>query len=113
MPKMFERGGSKYRGIIVRSYKEMEEFDAVVVITANHLGYVEFRLCNMDVRNKEADLECLNRTLLTDPTGTKTRFPVLAGQYGGIRYRLKFPPRFKCNHCVFQVYIILSSLNLT
>jgi hypothetical protein len=109
-PKMFERGGSMYRGLIVRHFRESEQFDAVYSISANHAGYVEFRVCNMDGRNREADHECLNRVLLTDQTGRITRFPVLSGQLGPTRARIMFPSGFRCDHCVFQV--ILENLEM-
>jgi hypothetical protein len=45
----------------------------ILILTANHKGFTEFRLCNLD-NNENSDVirECLNRRLLkivgTDPT---------------------------------------------
>jgi hypothetical protein len=101
-PKNFEKGGSMYRGMNVRQYNMSQIIDVEIVLTANHLGWHEFRLCSVDNRTTDADITCLNKTLLTDPTGKRTRFP--AGNVtGSFSLKLLLPSGLCCKHCVFQV----------
>lgn len=41
-------------------------------MTANHLGYFEFRICNTDnLQGQDATQSCLDRTVLSDKLGRK------------------------------------------
>lgn len=100
-PKQFGRGDSLYTGQIARKYSAGEVFDAQVVITANHLGWHEFRLCCLDGWSGDADQACLDRILIANQTG-HTRFPVKDG-WGAQTIKLVMPSGFQCNHAVFQV----------
>lgn len=69
-PKMFEKGGSKYLGIPVRTYAaDQRVIESTVKISANHKGYIEFRLCNVDQMG-EATQACLDQTILKDASGS-------------------------------------------
>jgi hypothetical protein len=44
----------------------------ILKVTANHLGYFEFRLCNTDkLGGQDASQECLDKTILGDKFGKK------------------------------------------
>jgi hypothetical protein len=93
-----------YRGLIVRHYNMSAVIDVLLEVSANHLGWSEFRLCSLDNRgDSDADHECLNKTLLTDPTGKITRFPMPFGHHGPLYLKVALPPGICCKHCVFQV----------
>ena len=71
-------------------------------MTANHKGFFEFRLCNVDGWETDATQECLNSTLLKLADNLETtKFRVLPDYYR-VSYKLKLPDNFTCNHCVMQ-----------
>ena len=73
-------------------------------LTAEHLGYFEFRICNVDGWNKEATQECLDQTILKDQSGKSKFYVNMSFKY---YYKLVLPAGLKCNHCVFQVIRII------
>lgn len=101
-PKKFEKGGEYYRGYIVRTYSANQNIDAVVEITANHKGFFEFRLCNVDdIPEGEATQECLDKTILSDKNG-RTKIPVTGASPSKFLESLVIPEGFQCKHCVLQ-----------
>jgi len=102
--KLFEKGGSLYLGKIVKTYRQGEAIEVKVVLTANHKGYFEFRLCNLDNSpNSDATQECLDRRVLKIAGTGSTRFGDV-GPYGStsISVRVQLPSDVACRHCVFQ-----------
>lgn len=77
----------------------------ILKMTANHKGYFEFRLCNVDrLKLGEATQSCLNKILLQDRHG-RSQIPIIPFYVGIVKTSLKLPPFLTCNHCVFQVSI--------
>ena len=72
-------------------------------ITANHKGYFEFRLCNVDGMAGDATQNCLDRNILQDENGN-TKIYIPGGKTGKFTSRLVLPSGLSCEHCVFQVY---------
>lgn len=73
-------------------------------MSANHKGYFEFRLCNLDASPQaDATQECLDRHQLLIAGTDSTKFGDV-GQYGSsmISLRVQLPPNVACKHCVFQ-----------
>lgn len=68
-------------------------------ITANHEGFFEFRLCNIDGWADDASQECLNKTLL-NVVGTQSSKYQVAKFMHTAEYQITIPPNFLCNHCV-------------
>ncbi|UJR14528.1 hypothetical protein I4U23_001524 [Adineta vaga] len=102
--KDFEKGGARYKGTIVRTYTQGQQIDVQVVLTANHKGYFEFRLCNLDASpSADASQECLDRHLLKIANTDSTKFRDV-DKYGSemIALRVQLPPNVACQHCVFQ-----------
>ncbi len=77
-------------------------FTFLFKINANHLGYFEFRVCNVDNLAGDATQECLDRILLADLTGN-TKILVSKESIGRITITLRLPNDFNCDHCVLQV----------
>lgn len=120
--KKFEKGGSMYTGIPVRTYTEGQEIDVQVKVksltktlsvicsynklkvSANHKGWFEFRICNIDDMASDATQECLDKIMLPDLTG-KTRINLEMGIFN-FETKLKLPANLSCNQCVFQVMLI-------
>ncbi|CAF1573925.1 unnamed protein product [Adineta steineri] len=102
--KLFEKGGAMYTGKIVKTYTQGQQIDVTVVLTANHKGYFEFRLCNLDSNpNSEATQDCLDRGLLKMAGTDSTKWRDV-DKYGSetIKIRVQLPSNVACRHCVFQ-----------
>ncbi|CAF1031660.1 unnamed protein product, partial [Brachionus calyciflorus] len=103
-PRKFELGGVGYTGFKVRHYSQGQTINVQVEVTANHLGYFEFRVCNVDALiaiGQDANQQCLDQNLLKDEFGN-SRMLANPGLGSFYNYRLILPPHLKCNHCVFQ-----------
>lgn len=71
-------------------------------ITANHRGFFEFRLCNVDGWETEATQECLNATVLRlANTPDMTKYKIEAN-FRHVSYKLQLPRNITCDHCVLQ-----------
>jgi len=102
--KLFEKGGAMYTGKIVKTYNQGQQIDVTVVLTANHKGYFEYRLCNVDsTPDFEATQECLDRGILKMAGSDSTKYREV-GNYGSqaITVRVQLPSGVSCRHCVFQ-----------
>jgi hypothetical protein len=73
-----------------------------IKITANHNGYFEFMICNVDGMSTDATQNCLNQNYLKDSAG-QTKIVIEKGYNGKIYTSLQLPASLSCNHCVFQV----------
>ena len=63
-PREHEAGGKFANGIITRSYDIGQVVTIGVQITANHLGWMEFRLCPHDDPTTPVTQDCLDNHLL-------------------------------------------------
>ena len=73
----------------------------VVCISANHLGWFEFRICPNKNIKEDATHECLDRYLLPLADGSGTRLPVTKSM-NHINVKLRLPSSLTCSQCVFQ-----------
>jgi len=101
--KLFEKGGALYKGTSVKTYSQGQQVDVKVVLTANHKGYFEFRLCNVDGSSSEATQDCLDRGILKIANTDSTKWRDV-DKYGStqITVRVQLPSNVACRHCVFQ-----------
>lgn len=100
-PRNYEKGGSKYLGKIVRTYKKNSEIPVDVILTANHMGYFEFKICKVDGWETDATEACLNRTKLVIKEASGTKYPV-SSSLEIAHLSLVLPQNFVCSHCVLQ-----------
>ena len=54
-------GGMYATGTIVRSYRSAQTIPVSIVVTANHRGYFEFRLCANNNVKQDPVQDCFNR----------------------------------------------------
>ncbi|KAI8786051.1 low-density lipoprotein receptor 1 [Biomphalaria glabrata] len=88
--------------VITKTYQERDVINILLQITANHMGWHEFRVCNVESSGGiEATHECLNQNLLTDSTG-KSRFYLDSSSTGFYNYTLVLPSGLTCTHCLLQ-----------
>jgi len=101
--KLFEKDGAMYKGTSVKTYRQGEQIDIKVVLTQEHKGYFEFRLCNVDANpSSDATQECLDQGLLQLANSGSTRFDVSSFGAETITARVQLPSNVACSHCVFQ-----------
>ncbi|XP_062562175.1 uncharacterized protein LOC134225820 [Armigeres subalbatus] len=105
-PRPHEYGGKWGQGVIVRRYRPGSVFTLRVELTASHMGYFEFRICD----NVKAQQDCLDQHPLKILSGTpsiphpndlETRF---YPRNGSRIYEMKaeLPQNFQCTNCVIQ-----------
>ncbi|XP_041375005.1 uncharacterized protein LOC121387844 [Gigantopelta aegis] len=100
-PRQNEAGGIYATGQIVRTYTSGQVIDIQIQITANHLGWFEFRLCSNNNPKKAVTHECLNKHLLPLANGAGTRY-VIGSDTGMYNLKVKLPPGLTCTQCVLQ-----------
>ena len=75
-------------------------------ITANHLGYFEFRLCKIDGWEGDATQECLNKTKLEFYETNDENYNKNARRYRvkdelrTAELKIVLPKNLTCKHCV-------------
>lgn len=74
----------------------------LALVSANHRGWFEFRLCPNDNIQAPVTQTCFNRFLLTSPDGITSRFPVEAYGTGDVTLLLRLPIGLTCAQCVLQ-----------
>lgn len=88
-PRKNEIGGKFYNNKLVMVYSNM--IDIKIKITANHKGYFNFYLCNLDINIIETP-DCFIKI-------NEEKFNVLSNiNY----YEFSIPVNMKCDHCVLQ-----------
>ncbi|XP_060078313.1 uncharacterized protein LOC132557801 [Ylistrum balloti] len=96
-----EAGGKYATGLITRKYLEGQTVELDVEVTANHLGWFEFRVCPNNNVKKAATQECLDQHVLqlADGSGTKYYITSAVGHY---TMKYKLPAGLTCTQCVLQ-----------
>ncbi|CAF3373475.1 unnamed protein product, partial [Rotaria sp. Silwood2] len=100
-PKLFDVGGEMYLGKIVRTYTQGSVIPVKVILTANHLGIFEFRVCSIDNNSdKDATQSCLDLNILKTINGS-TQYRITSS-LSTVNLHLRLPDQLVCKHCVFQ-----------
>ncbi|CAF0719652.1 unnamed protein product [Adineta steineri] len=101
-PRLLGRGDAMYLGKIVRTYIQGSFIPVTVVLTANHRGVFEFRLCNIEKNNlnEDATQSCLDLNLLNIVHGSTKYF--VEATFTTIHVNVSLPASLTCDHCVFQ-----------
>lgn len=97
-----EAGGDYAKGIIVQTYKMGQVINTTAEITANHGGYMEYRICPNNDSRKEATQECLDQHVLLRADGKGTRVVIDTGRTGYWIMDYKLPAGMTCSQCVVQ-----------
>lgn len=88
-PRANEIGGKYYTGYIVQTYHKVINIE--IKLTANHKGYFEFYLCNLD-KNFIETPECFEKL---DNNKYNVRSDINL-------YRYSIETDIKCSHCILQ-----------
>ncbi|XP_043656746.1 uncharacterized protein LOC122622399 [Drosophila teissieri] len=98
-PRPNELGGKYGSGVIVKSFAGVAEAEVNVKITANHLGYFRFHICNLDENGSESD-DCFNQYPLNFTDGSQKYY--INTTTGDIPVTVKLPNDLNCIHCVLR-----------
>jgi len=100
-PRPNEAGGMFGNGVIVRKYEMNQVIKIRVELTANHMGYFEFRICPNNALKKPASQMCLDKHILRQQNLNGPRFfPGPGSKVFEMHYQL--PKDLTCRQCVFQ-----------
>ncbi|XP_076066926.1 uncharacterized protein LOC143040118 [Oratosquilla oratoria] len=105
-PRPYERGGIMTKGLPTAFLKEGQVLSVEIVISTNHKGYFEFRLCANNNPKAQDSQRCLDKNLLEVvgnglPRGT-TRYLVAPNLLGPHTVHVRLPRGISCSHCVLQ-----------
>lgn len=100
-PRSNEGGGKYGLGVIVEEWKAGQIVELGVELTANHMGYFEFRLCPHNNPRYPVSNDCLDKYVLNRADGSGPRyFPGPGAKKFYSNYRL--PSEITCKQCVIQ-----------
>ncbi|KAK7108850.1 hypothetical protein V1264_016512 [Littorina saxatilis] len=100
-PRDNEAGGKYATGTIGRKYSQGQTIDVTVEVTANHLGWFEFKLCPNNNPKKEATQDCLDRHVLQVADGSGSKL-LIGTTLGKTDFKLRLPADVTCSQCVLQ-----------
>ncbi|XP_065084667.1 uncharacterized protein LOC135706910 [Ochlerotatus camptorhynchus] len=100
-PRMHEIGGPFGQGEIVRNYSKGAVIEVKAMITANHMGHLEFNVCDLSRSSAGETEECYQQYKLSDVKGRREWYlnSTAATQY---TVMLQLPADLVCEHCVLQ-----------
>lgn len=101
-PRDNEGGGKYSSGIISKCFeKTASVIEVKVQLTANHLGYFEFRLCEHNDPFTPVTQECLDEHVLGLPDDEGSRY-YIGPELGEYTVQLQLPENVQCSQCVLQ-----------
>jgi len=99
-PRPHEAGGKWGTGVVVKKYKAGQTIEVNSVLTANHLGWMQWSICPTNDPKKRATNDCFIPLQLADGSGDKLK--VTSWRRGPWGTKVKLPAGLKCSHCVMQ-----------
>ncbi|XP_076438822.1 uncharacterized protein LOC143277804 [Babylonia areolata] len=100
-PRENEAGGKYATGTITRKFVQGQAILVTVEVTANHLGWFEFKLCPNNNPLKAATPECLNRHVLQLDDGSGSKL-YIGTKVGKVDVKVRLPDDVTCSQCVLQ-----------
>lgn len=102
IPRPNEAGGRYASGVITRNYKTGDDIDLTADLSANHLGYFEYRVCPVEDPNVPVTQDCLDKHPVYITETRDGRYHVKASENGVIFMKGRLPANMSCDHCVLQ-----------
>ncbi|XP_043210287.1 uncharacterized protein LOC122375146 [Amphibalanus amphitrite] len=100
-PRTHEIGGPYYKGYLVQNYTSGEVVTVTVNLTANHLGFFQFKICPVEGFETEATQDCLDEGIL-EIAGTGSTDYYVTDETKPFYVDVQLPTDLECEHCVFQ-----------
>ncbi|KAJ8319999.1 hypothetical protein KUTeg_001586, partial [Tegillarca granosa] len=101
-PRPNEAGGKYATGILSSEYFTGDVIDLGVQLTANHLGYFEFRICPTNDAKVPVTQKCLDKYPIRVIGSRDGRYHVTKQDQGTVKLQGKLPEGLSCSHCVLQ-----------
>nr|CAD7397917.1 unnamed protein product [Timema cristinae] len=101
-PRAHENTGTYGTGVSVATYSSGESIDVSVKLTANHLGYFEFKLCPLSNTTDLETEECFSENLLTVAGNISTKYYLPDSSIGFSNFTVTLPETVSCELCVLQ-----------
>ena len=99
---LFEFTGKYANGIIAATYEQGQVIDIEFAITAQHQGWIEFRLGDIGAKPiTQAKLKYTLPVVGLDGMGTRFYFPPKSSS-GDFKTKVKLPDDLSCDNCVLQ-----------
>ncbi|KAL5009885.1 hypothetical protein ScPMuIL_012190 [Solemya velum] len=97
-----EAGGKFATDTIARCYPVGTTSIGIKVdVTANHLGFFEYRLCEHNNTKTRFSQDCLDENLLREAGTGNTQFSI-GTTIGVVKHTVNLPPTLTCTQCVLQ-----------
>lgn len=97
-PRPNELGGKFGSGVIVRTYQAGSTISVGAQLTASHLGYFFFELCNLDAAGSESE-SCFQPLSLGNGA---SKYPITSYASAYYETTVELPAGVSCNHCVLR-----------
>ncbi|XP_076068222.1 uncharacterized protein LOC143040732 [Oratosquilla oratoria] len=101
-PRPNEAGGKYGNGILTGNFTRGQVVDIEIVITTNHGGTFEFKLCPTNDPTVMSDQSCLDQHPLQLADGSGTLYTLPNHHSGTFTIPVKMPSDFSCSYCVMQ-----------
>lgn len=100
-PRLHEIGGPFGQGEIVRNYTKGAIIEVKAMITANHMGHLEFNICDLGRSSAGETEKCYQQYEVLDVEGRRKWYlnSTAVTQY---TVKLRLPADLVCEHCVLQ-----------
>lgn len=98
-PQANENGGKYGTGYITATYQHASVIEVTSLITANHLGNIQYHICQINDSSKpEIGEECFIPIRFEDGS---EKFTIL-NSHRQVTSRIQLPKEFTCNHCTLR-----------
>ena len=94
--------GKFANGIIVREFQSGDIMDVIVEITANHKGYLVFKLCPNDNVLLDPLQDCFDKLPLEVYPSHEQKYDLPDDLEREYQLKLKLPDGLTCNQCILQ-----------
>ncbi|XP_063231782.1 uncharacterized protein LOC134536127 [Bacillus rossius redtenbacheri] len=101
-PRPNENTGQFGTGVVVARLARGQAFNASVRLTANHLGYFQFKLCPLRGATELETQACFDAHPLPVLGATDYKYHVPSADPGTFSVGLQLPPLVACERCVLQ-----------
>jgi len=103
-PREHEAPDGKFaNGIIVRTYRPGADVEVTIEVTANHVGYFQFKLGVNNNTALDPTQECFDNghTLRVLPD-LFDRYKLLSSEKGTYQFKIRLPDDVYCSQCIIQ-----------
>ncbi|GLV40235.1 uncharacterized protein CBL_03616 [Carabus blaptoides fortunei] len=98
-PRPNENGGTFGRGTVAKTYQQGEVIQVNVLLTANHMGWFKFSLCNLTDPDTYETEDCFDELKLAD--GNEI-YKLPSSDTGYYAVDIQLPVHYTCERCVLR-----------